>query len=63
MNRKLKRKIKNFILKSITTFFAILFIFCACCLDSQSNIFYIGCIVSLLWLVPFGIANGAFKND
>ena len=58
MNRKSKRKLKNIILKSITTVFAILFIFCVCCLDSESNIFYIGCIVSLLWLVPFGIANG-----
>ena len=61
MNRKSKRKIKNFILKSITIVFVLLFIFCACCLDSQSNIFYIGCIVSLLWLVPFGIANGVIR--
>ena len=63
MNRKSKRKIKNFVLKSITTVFAILFIFCVCCLDSDTNIFYIGCIVSLLWFIPFGIANGAFNND
>ena len=61
MNRKSKRKIKNFILKSITTVFAILFIFCVCCLDSNTNIFYIGCIVSLLWLVPFGVANGVIR--
>ena len=58
MNRKSKRKIKNLILKSITIVFVLLFIFCVCCLDSNTYIFYIGCIVSLLWLVPFGIANG-----
>jgi hypothetical protein len=63
MNRKLKRKIKNIILKSITTVFVLLFIFCACCLDSDTNIFYIGIGISLLWLVPFGIANGVFNND
>lgn len=55
---------RNIILKTITYIFAFIMIFCICCIDTQNTtIFYIGIIVSALWLVPFGIANGVFKND
>jgi hypothetical protein len=66
MNRKLKRKIKikNFILKFISIICGFNLMLCISCIDSMhATIFYIGIIVSALWLVPFGIANGAFKND
>ena len=66
MNRKLKRKIKikNFVLKFISIICGFNLMLCVSCVDSiHPNIFYIGIGISLLWLVPFGIANGAFKND
>jgi hypothetical protein len=64
MNRKLKRKIKNFVLKFISIICGFNLVICISCIDStHPNIFYIGIGISLLWLVPFGIANGVFKND
>ena len=63
-NKKSKRKLKNFILKFISVICGLNLMFCVACVDSiHSNIFYIGIVISLLWLVPFGIANGAFNND
>ena len=60
-NRKRKSKsrnrIKNVVLKSISVLAFCLFILGGISLDSFSNIPYIMCIISLLWLVPFGIAN------
>jgi len=55
----MKRKLKNFVLKSISYFFAFVLIFCICCIDSQNAIpFYIGIGISSLWLIPMGIING-----
>ena len=54
---KTKNRIKNVVLKSISVLAFCLFILGGISLDSFSNIPYIMCIVSLLWLVPFGIAN------
>ena len=50
-------KMKNGILKTVSVFALVLFILSIGCLDSNVNACYIalGC---LLWLVPFGIANG-----
>ena len=63
-NKKLKRKLKNIILKFISISCGFNLMLCISCVDSvEPNIFYIGIVVSLLWLVPFGIANGAFNND
>lgn len=49
---------KNIILKTISTIMFIVFIFCACCLDStNATPFYIGCVVSFGWLVLFMYEN------
>jgi hypothetical protein len=64
MKKNTKRKIKNFILKAISVISAFILIISICFIDSQNSVpFYISIGISLLWLVPFGIANGVFKND
>lgn len=50
---------KNIILKSLAYLNGFIFIYCACCLDSQNaKPFYIGCIISLAYLTLFAYANG-----
>ena len=49
--------VKNFILKTITTIMAIIFIISACALDSHSWIPGILCAVSAAWLALFCYAN------
>ena len=49
---------KNAILKTVTLIAAVVFLFCACCLDSESIApFAVGALVSLAWLMLFGYAN------
>ena len=55
--QKAKRKIKNFILKSITWVASILFLLSACALDSESMIPSIVLLVSMGWLALFIYAN------
>ena len=55
--RKFKRDLKNFILKSITFLSTLAFLFGAMALDSHSNLPYILCVVSFIWLVPFTYVN------
>lgn len=52
---------KNIILKSLTFIFAFLFLLSASCLDSQSMLPYFICVVSMIWLVLFGIVNGVIQ--
>lgn len=56
--KRIKSKIKNFILKTITTVAGCTFLFMACALDSPSWIPFILCVVSAVWLVLFSYANG-----
>lgn len=53
-----KNKIKNIILNTITAIFLFVLFFSMSAVDSNNNIFYITIIISMCWLVPFGIANG-----
>lgn len=48
---------KNKILKAITTINAVSLIFFACCLNSDSWVPLIICLVNALWLVLFVFAN------
>lgn len=54
-------KLKNTILKSVTWFFVVLFLLSICALDSITIVPYITCIMSLCWLVPFGIVNNVIR--
>lgn len=56
--QKAKRKIKNFILKTITCIAGILFFVSACAIDSPSWIPTIICVVCMIWLGLFAYANG-----
>ena len=53
----MKKKIKNKILKAITSFMAVLFIVSATAVDSLSVIPKITCLVSLGWILLFMLAN------
>lgn len=49
---------KNIILKTVSIIAFLVFIFCACCLDStNATPFYICCFVSFGWLALFMFAN------
>lgn len=59
--KRRKRKIKNFILKAISYFMGMVFILGACALDSEgTNVPFLMIVVSMMWLLPFGYANGCF---
>lgn len=51
-------KIHNFILKAITTIAAVAFLLGACALDSDSKLPAIVCLISLMWIFVFCLANG-----
>lgn len=59
----MKIKIKNAILKTITTIAAFSFAFSACCFDSESLMPVIACAISATWLVLFIIANDLDGED
>jgi|GEM_PF-2495465 len=61
--RKAKGKIKNFILKTITYFAALLFLVSACAVDSPSWIPTIVCCVCMIWLTLFAYANSDYFED
>lgn len=48
---------KNTILRTITYFCGLLFILSVACLDSESILPFIGCLVSGAWIVLFTYAN------
>lgn len=48
---------KNKILKGITAVAAVLFLISVCFLDSESNVPCIVCVVCLVWIALFMIAN------
>lgn len=48
---------KNLILKTITAIMAVLFVLSAACLDSDTYIPHIICVVAEAWFVLFLIAN------
>lgn len=48
---------KNKILKVTAYTMAFIFIFSACCVDSDSIIPSVLCVISLLWLALFAFAN------
>ena len=50
-------KIRLFTVRTLTFIAAVCFIFCACCIDSESNVpFYAG-VVSGFWLLIIAWAN------
>ena len=55
--QKAKRKIKNFILKGITTVAVIVLILSMCAADSESYLPMVTMALSLAWITPFAIAN------
>lgn len=60
----MKRKIKNFVLRTITTIAAAGVVISAGCADSPNgNTAFIVCIVCLAWLTLFCYANGYFNYD
>lgn len=61
MKRRLK-KVKNFILKTITWIMGIICILSVCSIDSPTWIPTIALVVSMAWLIPFGFANGWFEE-
>lgn len=62
--RKLRKKIKNFVLRTITTIASAGVVLSAGCADSpNSNVPLIICIVCLAWIVLFCYANGYFNYD
>ncbi len=61
MKRRLK-KVRRFILISITWIMGIICLLSVCALDSPSWIPTIALAVSMAWLIPFGFANGWFEE-
>lgn len=59
----MKIKIKNAILKIITTIAAFSFAFSACCMDSESFAPVIVCAISSIWLILFITANDLDGED
>lgn len=55
---KVRRRIKNAILKTITAIAGLVFILSACALDSDSWLPFIALCISALWLSVFAYANG-----
>lgn len=56
--RKLRRKVKNTILLSITFIACLMWTVCGACLDSDRWVpFFIGVIISELWIMVFAYAN------
>lgn len=56
--RKLRRKAKNFILLGITFVACLLWTICGACLDSDKWVpFFVGVIISELWVMIFAYAN------
>ena len=60
--KKILRKIRRLVLISITWIMGILCLLSALSLDSNSWIPTITLVISLVWLFPFGCANGWFEN-
>ena len=58
----MKRKIKNSILRTITTIAAALLILSAGCADTPSNVPFIVAVASLTWLILFAYANSAYRR-
>lgn len=54
---------KNRILKAITVVNVLIFVVSASAIDSPSYVPYAGLLLSMLWLIPFAIANNAFPTD
>lgn len=55
---KIKRKLKNIILITITWIAALNVIFSGACLDTDGTyVFYISIAISLVWIILFMIAN------
>lgn len=61
--KRLRKKVKNFLLKSITFIAVIAWIVAGSCLDSECWIpFWIILILASLWITIFAYANGAMKT-
>ena len=58
-----KKRIKNIILKTITTLAYIQFVFSALMIAVGENEYKILLIISMVWFVLFGLANGWFEVD
>lgn len=62
--RKRKNKIKNFVLKTVTSIAGIIFVLSICALDSPNFVLPVVCLlVSGLWLAVFSWANGYLDSD
>lgn len=62
--KRKKHRLKNFILKTISYIMGLVFILGACALDSEgTNIPFLMVVVSMMWLIPFGYANGFFETE
>ena len=60
MKRRLK-KVRRFILISITWIMGIICLLSVLSIDSPSWIPTIALVISMAWLIPFGFANGWFE--
>lgn len=58
--RRLKRKLKNMILKTVFSITGGVCLISACALDSKSWIPLIVCVITFLLLMLFAYANGLF---
>lgn len=61
--RRKSKKIKNFILKTVTGIALLIFFISAAALDNGSWIPTIMLVISGAWLTVFGLANGWFEVD
>jgi hypothetical protein len=59
----MRKKTRNIILKSITWFFVILALLSACTDCEKWWIPFTVFCLSMLWLIPFGFANGFLKRE
>lgn len=61
--KRLLRKIKNFILKTITVLSVIAWVISACSLDSTCWVpFFLMLIFTSIWIVAFSYANNLFEE-
>ena len=59
----MQKKFKNTILKGLGFGFGFLFLLSVSCLDGESMIPYATAIVSMLYLIIFGVANNVITID
>ena len=57
------RKIKNFVLKTITFFMVIQMFVSICCLDGETWLPVYTLLLSWAWLIPFGFVNGFIGRE